>query len=119
MVFGRNKRHPFYFVLNEAHQPVPCANVQEYLEQMIRDERIVVGKDVVNGIEISTVFIGINSQPDPAYPPLLFETMCFTEIEAFGLQLRYPTWEEAEQGHRVVVEAMHRVLPVPPSPPEQ
>lgn len=64
-----------------------------------------VGDDYVNGVHVSTVFLGINhgwfGQRD-----LWFETMIFGGHHDL-YQKRYETWEEAELGHK---EALKLVL---------
>jgi hypothetical protein len=59
------------------------------------------------GIEVSTVFLGLDHQWADG-PPLLFETMCFKRgedsdaVEVEGFLQRYSTYQEAEQGHAVI-----------------
>lgn len=61
-----------------------------------------VGNDVVYGINISTVYIGINHRFDDDGPPLIFETMVFGG-DMDGEMWRYGTREEALAGHQVAV----------------
>jgi hypothetical protein len=53
-------------------------------------------------VEISTVFLGLDHNFGQG-PPLLFESMVFGG-EDDGEMVRYSTWEEAETGHKLLVE---------------
>jgi len=62
----------------------------------------IVAKTDINDISISTVFLGIDHSFGGEIP-ILFETM------VFGGELdqemdRYTTWEEAEAGHKWMIE---------------
>jgi hypothetical protein len=61
-----------------------------------------VAKDTINGVYISTVFLGLDHSFGSG-PPLLFETMVFggpLDQE----QKRYSTWEESEIGHKKMID---------------
>lgn len=67
----------------------------------------VVGKDVLNGVHVSTVFLGIDHNFNPRATgnsePILFETMVFGgKYDQY--QRRYTTWAEAEIGHKKALE---------------
>lgn len=83
--------------------------------------------DDLEGLSVSTVFLGVNSS-GPHVPPDLFETMIFANgdvPDGLPQQLRYPTYDEAEAGHAYVVAAARAWLrdrpvheaPEPPSSP--
>lgn len=61
----------------------------------------LVAKDEQDGIEVSTVFLGMNHQFGNG-PPLIFETMIFGG-EHSDDQWRYATEAEALEGHKAVV----------------
>jgi len=61
-----------------------------------------VKKTNIGDIKISTVFLGLDHNWGQG-PPLLFETMVFGG-KLDQEQERYTTWEEAETGHRLMVE---------------
>lgn len=66
-----------------------------------------VARAVVHGVEVSTMFMGVDSSFMPDGPPILFETMVF----GGGLdheQWRYATWDEAECGHRLMCQLVRR-----------
>ena len=83
----------------EGHTPVECANLAEWGEWLQgADKRVAL--DRINGVDISTVFLGIDYQFGEG-PPLLFETMVFGgKLDAE--QERYGTWDEAEAGHQAM-----------------
>lgn len=62
-----------------------------------------IGDDTVNGIRISTVYLGLDHRFGEG-PPLIFETMLFGGEEALDQwQMRYATKEEALRGHNAAV----------------
>jgi hypothetical protein len=68
-----------------------------------------VGSSTIGDVWVSTVFLGIDHSFsfDPV-KPVLFETMCFSEKgdwSDFNMR-RYCTWNEAEEGHKQIVEAL-------------
>lgn len=101
-------RHQFYIL--EGTTPIPCQQSGQWARWFETADR-VVGRTIVNGVLISTVFLDIDHQFDEG-APILFETMIFTEIESLDFQTRYTTWEEAKTGHQLVVEQMRLALPV-------
>ena len=60
-----------------------------------------VAKETINNVDISTVFLGINHGWGDKI--LLFETMIFGG-EFDQETNRYGTWDEAEIGHKAMVE---------------
>ena len=63
---------------------------------------------VLDNIAVSTVFLGIDHNMIGA-GPILFETMVFYNGDGRD-QYRYSTWEEAEEGHKKVVEELKKNL---------
>jgi len=59
---------------------------------------VVLHDRTIENISISTVFLGIDHNFCEEGPPILFETMVFGG-KFDGTQQRYPTWDEAVQGH--------------------
>jgi hypothetical protein len=63
----------------------------------------VVARNENDGVVVSTVFLGLDHRFGGKGPPLIFETMIFggpRDQETY----RYSTWEEAEAGHRKLLE---------------
>jgi hypothetical protein len=88
----------------EGHTPIP-ATIEEYTAWSRTgsfDGRKRVARTVAEGIEVSTVFLGLDHGWGDG-PPLLFETMIFSSNneDLDGYCERYATWDEAEEGHRI------------------
>ncbi len=87
-------------------KPVRCKDGQEWAEWFepasVAGERIVA-HDELDGLLVSTVFIGIDPNPVDHDPPQLFETMTFVNGKSTGVVIRYATWRDAEAGHRRMV----------------
>ena len=60
-------------------------------------------------IEVSTIFMGLDHNFSNEGPPILFETMVFGGA-LDQEQARYATWEEAEAGHKAMVEMVKKEL---------
>jgi hypothetical protein len=73
------------------------------------DSRRVALTEVAPGVTVSTVFLGLDHGFTDDGPPIVFETMAFDDYGG-GDQWRYSTWEEAEAGHRRVVEQLRAKL---------
>jgi hypothetical protein len=72
-----------------------------HFEFMTLDERRVARTEL-DGADVSTVFLGL----DHGYgggPPLVFETLVFGG-PMDGECHRYSTWEQAEVGHKAMVQ---------------
>lgn len=82
------------------HEAVPVTDYIEWTKSFNGNRHVC--DTTINGVRISTVFLGIDHSFCGG-PPLLFETM------VFGGQLdqemdRYTTWEQAEYGHKAMVD---------------
>lgn len=84
-----------YILGEDGKTPVECDLMT--WARMFENGSRVVRKSTVCGIDVSTVFLGLNHQYGDG-PPLLFETMIFGG-EHDQYQERYSTWGEAEAGH--------------------
>jgi hypothetical protein len=62
-----------------------------------------VAFDTIYDVGVSTVFLGSDRRLSGDGPPLLFETTVFGG-PLDGYTDRYSTWEEAEAGHKAIVE---------------
>jgi len=69
------------------------------------DGRRVAFTEVAPGVEVSTVFLGIDHNHTGKGPPVLFETMTFDDYGG-GDQWRYSTWAEAVAGHNAAVDRL-------------
>ena len=76
-----------------------------------------VARDEINGVTVSTVFLGIDHGLPGSRSPILFETMVFDlddiecdDIESELYMERYSTWAEAIVGHHRAVEYVRAEL---------
>lgn len=95
------------YILDENKNVIPASLMEwgAYLEENHEDK--IVRKDMINGLCVSTVFIGLDhkfSTPEekesPDYKPDIFETMVFDPERNDIYCDRYATWQEAEEGHK-------------------
>ena len=66
----------------------------------LRERDLVVEKTTIGGIDISTVWLGLDHQWDPDGPPHIFETMIFEQGPLDQECWRYSTEADALAGHR-------------------
>lgn len=104
---------PRYYRLNPDHSVEPLEGTHalrdwaEAFEDF--DGRRVAWTQVAPGIEVSTVFLGLDHNHWGKGPPLLFETMTFDDYGG-GEQWRWSTWEEAATGHEAAVSILRAKL---------
>lgn len=84
----------------EGHKPVKTdliawANWFSTAERHVEDE-------MIGDVRVSTVFLGLDHSFGSGRP-LLFETMVFGGPLDQEMA-RYTTWEEAEEGHKIMVD---------------
>lgn len=84
----------------DGHTPKRCDDLRAYMKWRQANSRRVA-QDDINGVTVSTVFLGIDHGFGDG-PPILFETMVFGGA-LDQEQERYSTWAEAEAGHAVMV----------------
>ena len=93
------------YILGPGHIIIPCDDLVEFGRFMVKHkERIVAQEFVAEGIFVSTVFVGVDYNFGSG-PPLVFETAVNSD---YGWDERefYATWEDAEAGHRAVVQRL-------------
>ncbi|MBN9293756.1 MAG: hypothetical protein J0G96_07245 [Flavobacteriia bacterium] len=92
----------YYILENKVPKKV---NSIEWAQWHAKIENRIVKKTMIQGVEVSTVFLGIDHslsfKEDEA--PILFETMIFGG-EHSGYQERYSTWDESVIGHQRACE---------------
>lgn len=104
-----------WYKLDRNKKPIPVEYpVQDprYLEYMKwLDKTRVVKKTPIGGMEVSTVFLGLDHGFN-SEKPVLWETMIFGEGrgEDWEFQWRYTSHEEAIQGHNDVVRKLEAKL---------
>ena len=72
----------------------------------------IVAQTHIGTRTVSTVFLGLDHQFGKG-PPLLFETMVFTDEKFEDFQERCSTWLEAEAQHRAAVTEWSKASKVP------
>lgn len=91
----------------EGKIPVPIEDIIEWGAWCETADRTVKRTELPDGVRVSTVFLGLNSQFLSSAPPLLFETMIFGGEHDLW-QKKYCTWEEAEAGHQEAIEMIFK-----------
>ena len=86
----------------EGHEVKEEPDLMTWSSRFEKEDR-QVADDMVNGVRVSTVFLGLDHNFGREGPPILFETMVFGG-PLDGEQWRYETWEQAEAGHKEVME---------------
>lgn len=92
-----------YYILSKDKEPIVETDPAEYIRFNAIDSNTRVGYTSIDGVNISTVFLGLDHRFYGDDPPILFETMIFGG-EHNEFQERYCTWEEAERGHQKAVK---------------
>jgi hypothetical protein len=107
---------PRYYRLLPDHSVEPLADILEdraafiaWAEAFESNARQVARTEVAPGIEVSTVFLGLDHNHGGKGPPLLFETMTFDDYEG-GDCWRWSTWDEALAGHEMAVAGLKRAI---------
>jgi len=95
-----------YYILDG--KTVITCNLLEWAEWLKNADR-TVKKTKIGEIKISTVFLGLDHNYSDEGPPLLFETLVFGG-PLDGEMNRYWTWEQAEEGHREMVESVTNLM---------
>lgn len=86
-------------------------DIEEYGRLFEDIEYRLVKQECIGNRMISTVWLGLNHAFFKDQPLLIFETMVFSEDENDPYnndQYRYSTLEEAEEGHKMVVEEIKK-----------
>jgi len=104
-------------ILDDELRILPCEDYikwARWYEGSNEDRR--VGRDIICGFVVSTVFLAIDhSYGFRGEKPLWFETMVFRADTDGHLipsldyeQARYTTWEEASEGHKRICELVRK-----------
>lgn len=94
-----------YYRLDEDNNTIKC-DLLEWCLLYETDEgqaKRRVAFDLVDGMDISTVFLGLDHNYFGG-KPILFETMIFNKSGDDIYQRRYHTWQESEIGHEKAKE---------------
>jgi len=89
-----------HYILDENNQPVEEPNLIKWGRWMERPLIRVVDKTEINGLRISTVFLGID-HADCFGRPILFETMIFgNDLGEDEYQTRCSSYSQAQAMHK-------------------
>ena len=94
-----------YYILDDKHRVIPTNDIREWGKFFEKfDNRKVAQETLFNGLDVSTIFLGIDHDFSSGEIPILFESMVFDKNrEELDCQ-RYTTWEQAVNGHKELVE---------------
>lgn len=95
---------PGHYILNSDHTTVEVSELKWTNWMRFNSRR--VAHDTILGVEISTVFLGIDHNYDIVGAPVLFETLTFGLPEESQITNRYCTWAEAVDGHERTKEVI-------------
>jgi hypothetical protein len=107
------------YTLDDAGNPVATHDVLEWGRWYEKKPNRIIASTEIDGLRVSTVFLGIDHNLFDGGPPLLFETMIFgapvettllgrtrTMSPALDYQERYSTRDQAIAGHTRAVDAV-------------
>ena len=101
-----------YFYILQGHTPVPVADGRLWARWFASADRHVAHTPLAPGVEVRTLFLGLNHEWRAAQPPLLFASLvCGGPRD--GAQRHYSTWAEAEQGHTALCDQVRAALTAP------
>lgn len=86
-------------------EPVQEPDILKWGRWLEDADRVVARLKIAEGVEVSTVFLGLDHSFTNDGPPLLYETMVFGGSRDQEME-RYATLEDAQHGHdRMVARA--------------
>lgn len=95
-----------YILGSDGRTPIPCADPDEWRDWFLGSpEQRIVAKTQIGVVEVSTAFIGANTEADFSIKPHLFETLVRGGPHD-GVTSKAATWEEAEQQHKLMCERL-------------
>ena len=104
-----------YVIMTEAGELVPVGPIR--WARWLEENRTLrqLEQDEVEGVLISTVFLGLDHSFEKDAPPLYFESMVFKKtgkkVDWHELEMeRYSTRDEALRGHRKLVKKYSGLL---------
>jgi len=105
------------YVLDADRTAVRCDDLMAWARAFEDDAGRRVARTEVGPYTVSTVFLGIDHQFGDG-PPLIFETMVFSQGAEEEEQDRCSTWAEAEAMHKRYVADCEGKTQAPPPPPQ-
>jgi len=104
-----------WYDLDKGNNPVPLDRPSPYANAPMGSDRACVGKtDIVDGMWVSTVFLGLDHNPSGDGGPVLWETLIFADgYPNIDQEMwRYTSYEEAVDGHEAAVALARSFVPV-------
>ncbi len=98
----RSSLAPRHYILDATGEPVPCDLMTWATWLETSDDARRVAFDTIDGVDVSTVFLGLDHRFGSG-PPVLFETLVFGGLHD-GAGDRYCTRAEALAGHARFVQ---------------
>lgn len=89
------------YILN-GKTPMLCKDLEAW-SQWLKTADLHVAWDKINGVTVSTVFLGTDYNHSGKGAPLLFETKVFGGSILDDIVERHATWDAAVKGHQVWV----------------
>jgi hypothetical protein len=103
---------PMWYILNADHSVTPVNDLEEWVMKTAFDDSYNqidwTGNDT---IYVSTIFLGMDHNYRTLVKedrPILFETMVFGGAHD-GTQMRWCTYDEAVQGHKIICAAVFKL----------
>lgn len=96
------------YILDQNGNPVSEPDIFKWGKWFEKVERYV-GDTEINGIRVSTVFLGLDHDFGQRSSPVLWETMVFGGI-LDGEMERYTSLESAKHGHEEMVKKVKKAL---------
>lgn len=92
-----DQARPRYYVLID--KVAVAVDERTWTQALLTVDRRV-DKTEIGGMEVSTIFMGLDHNFHADGPPILFETMIFGDLEVTGEQWRCSTWMQAQAMHQ-------------------
>jgi hypothetical protein len=99
----------YWILADDGRTPINIDDHVAWGAFMKGDARVLDRTEIVPGVDVSTVFLGIDHNFIGGSKPLLWETMVFgrqRKEDDAEIQLRYATYAEALAGHRRICAEM-------------
>jgi len=95
-----------WYKLDENRNPFEVDLLECLIKTDDNENEWRVGNDKIDSARISTVFLGLDHNYSHQGPPILFETMIFSDDKNDQYMERYYTWDQALAGHKRIVELL-------------
>lgn len=91
-----------YILAADGKTPIVCHDLMKWARAFETMDR-TVKRDTVNGVDVSTVFLGLDHSFGDGPPPILWETMIFGGPHD-DYSERYASYDDAVVGHAKACE---------------